>query len=30
MALSVAMSACPAGGCNGEVIKPLAYELLDS
>jgi uncharacterized protein YcgI (DUF1989 family) len=29
MPLTVAVSACPAGACNGGAQKPLAYELLD-
>jgi uncharacterized protein YcgI (DUF1989 family) len=29
MPLAVAVSACPAGTCNGGTQKPLAYELLD-
>lgn len=29
MPLSVAVSACPAGLCNGGVARPLAYELLN-
>jgi len=30
MPLTVALSACPAGACNGGTQKPLAYELLDA
>jgi len=29
MPLAVALSACPAGTCNGGTQKPVAYELLD-